>query len=296
MFDVMKSLNRQILRMLPELPANYLIYFRGYRRLLNLKNPQYFGEKIQWLKLYGNLEELKDYVDKYEVRKFVEKTVGKQYLNTLYGVYDSVESIDIKKLPKQFVLKCTNGCGGVYICKDKNILTSQELNKLKDTMRMWLKDDFYKMKKEPQYKNIKNRIIAEQYLEDDSGALRDYKFYCYDGVPYYYAVFTDRYSDKKTEDIYDINGKKLKGVSNGGVKNSDIFISQPDNFNELVEIVKKLASPFQFVRVDFYMVNKKFYFGELTFTDGAGSDPFSPKEFDLEMAKRIKLGRVLIKP
>ena len=46
-------------------------------------------------------------------------------------------------------------------------------------------------------------------------------------------------------------------------------------------------------RVDLYMANNNIYFGELTFTDGAGSDPFTPRSFDLEMAKRIKLGRVL---
>ena len=88
-------------------------------------------------------------------------------------------------------------------------------------------------------------------------------------------------------------GKKLEGILNGGVKNSNYVLPQGDNFPELVEVVKKLAAPFQFVRVDFYMANGKLYFGELTFTDGAGSEPFYPEFFDLEIAKRIKLGRVL---
>ena len=291
MAELMKSLYRGLLRKLPDVPAIYLIYFRGYHKLLNLKNPKYFGEKIQWLKLYGHLEELANYVDKYEVRKYVEKTVGKEYLNDLYGVYDTAEEVEFDKLPKQFVLKCTNGSGAVYICKDKSQLN---ISKIRKEMNRWLKDDFSKMKKEPQYKNVKNRIIAEQYLEDESGALRDYKFYCYDGIPYYYGIFTDRYTDE-TVDMYDMTGKKLIGVLNGGVKNSEKLIPQSDNFPELVEVVKKLSKPFQFVRVDFYMANGKIYFGELTFTDGAGSDPFTPKQFDIEMAKRIKLGDALIK-
>jgi hypothetical protein len=160
-------------------------------------------------------------------------------------------------------------------------------------MKKWLEDDFYKMKKEPQYKNIKNRIIAEEYLEDESGSLRDYKLYCYDGIPYYYGIFTNRFTDE-TIDMYDMSGSKLDGVTNGGVKNSDFTIPQGDKFNELVDVAKKLAEPFQFVRVDFYIANERIYFGELTFTDGAGSDAFYPKSFDLEMAKRIKLGRVLL--
>ncbi len=286
---LLKKFYRGVLRLLPDIPAIYLIYFRGYRKKLNLKEPKYFGEKIQWLKLYGQLEELGEYVDKYEVRKYVEKTVGVQYLNKLYGLYQLPDEINYDKLPERFVLKCTNGSGSVLICKDKNKL---DKIKAKKQMLKWLKDDFYKMKKEPQYRNIKNRIIAEEYLEDETGELRDYKFYCYDGIPYYYGVFSNRYTDE-TVDMYDMEGKKLEGVLNGGVKNSDTILGQPNNFDEICNVVKKLAEPFQFVRVDCYLANGKLYFGELTFTDGAGSDPFTPLEFDLEMAKRIKLGRVL---
>ena len=286
---IAKDLYRSVLRVLPEKPALYLIYFRGYQKILNLKNPQYFGEKIQWLKLYGHLDELSDYVDKYAVREFVAKTVGDKYLNQLYGVYNNPDEIDYEKLPKRFVLKCTNGSGAVLICKDKDNLNKTEAA---ETMNRWLKDDFYKMKKEPQYKNVKNRIIAEEYLEGESGALRDYKFYCYDGEPLYYGVFTDRYTDE-TVDMYDMAGNKLEGIINGGVKNSDYILPQGDNFPEMIEVVRKLARQFQFVRVDLYMANNNIYFGELTFTDGAGSDPFTPRSFDLEMAKRIKLGRVL---
>lgn len=286
---IAKDLYRSVLRVLPEKPALYLIYFRGYQKILNLKNPQYFGEKIQWLKLYGHLDELSNYVDKYAVREFVVKTAGDKYLNQLYGVYNHPDEIDYSKLPQKFVLKCTNGSGAVLICKDKNNLNKEEAAK---TMSKWLKDDFYRIKKEPQYKNIKNRIIAEEYLEDESGALRDYKFYCYDGEPFYYGVFTDRYTDE-TVDMYDMAGNKLEGIINGGVKNSDCILPQGDNFPEMVEFVRKLAKKFQFVRVDLYMTNNNIYFGELTFTDGAGSEPFTPRSFDLEMAKRIKLGRVL---
>lgn len=286
---LLKKIYRGVLRKLPDRPAVYLIYFRGYRGLLDLKNPTHFGEKIQWLKLYGHLEELSQYVDKYEVRKFVEQRVGKQYLNKLYGVYDTAEEVNFDSLPNRFVLKCTNGSGAVLICKDKSKLNQKAAIK---KMKKWLTDDFAKMKKEAQYKNVKNRIIAEEYLEDESGSLRDYKFYCYDGIPYYYGVFTNRYTDE-TVDMYDMSGKKLEGILNGGVKNSDYILPQGPDFPELIEVVKKLAKPFQFVRVDFYMANGHIFFGELTFTDGAGSDPFSPESFDLEMAKRIKLGRVL---
>ncbi|MGJ0841787.1 ATP-grasp fold amidoligase family protein [Clostridium tertium] len=290
MSNTFKKLYRSILCKLPDVPAIYLIYFRGYKKILNLKNPKYFGEKIQWLKLYGNLDKLSQYVDKYEVRKFIKSTIGSKYLNKLYGLYESPEEINFETLPNQFVLKCTNGSGGVLICKDKSKL---DISKAKKEMNKWIQYDFYKMKKEPQYKNIKNRLIAEEYLEDESGSLRDYKFYCFDGKAYYYLVLNDRYAEK-TIDTYDISGNKLEYVKNSGVKTSDYVLPQSENFMELVRVVEKLAKPFQFVRVDFYIVKDKIYFGELTFTDGAGSDPFSPLSFDLEMAKRIKLGKILL--
>lgn len=287
---IAKNLYRSILRILPDRPALYVIYFRGYRKILNLNHPKYLGEKIQWLKLYGHLDELGDFVDKHKVREFVTRTAGEKYLNQLYGVYDRPEDINYDKLPKQFVLKCTNGSGAVLICKDKEQFNKEKAAKI---MNKWLKDDFHRMKKESQYKYVKKRIIAEGYLEDESGALRDYKFYCYDGEPLYYSIFTDRYTDE-TVDTYDMTGKKLD-VINGGVKNSPYVLPQDEYFPEMINLVKILAKPFQFVRVDLYKVNDRILFGELTFTDGAGAEPFTPLSFDLEIAKRIKLGKVLQK-
>ena len=133
-----KDLYRSVLRVLPEKPALYLIYFRGYQKILNLKNPQYFGEKIQWLKLYGHLDELSDYVDKYAVREFVAKTVGdkeriavaeaKELHIPIVAIVDTncdPDEIDYEKLPKRFVLKCTNGSGAVLICKDKDDVVAE---------------------------------------------------------------------------------------------------------------------------------------------------------------------------
>lgn len=289
MNNCVKKIYRGVLRILPTKPALYLIYFRGYKKKLNLKNPKQFGEKIQWLKLYGHLEDLSKYADKYEVRKFVEKTIGKKYLNELYGIYDNVEKIDFNKLPNQFVLKCTNGSGAVIICNDKKIFN---ITNAKKEMNKWLKSNYYKEKKEFQYKNIKNRIIIEKYLEDNSGSLTDYKIYCFDGQPLLYGVFYDRYSDKSI-DFYDVKGNKLKNVNTCHIKNSNKIEKFDSSMKEMMKLASDLSKPFQFVRVDFYKVNNRIIFGELTFTDGAGSDPFFPLEFDRKVANHIKMGRVL---
>lgn len=288
-FNILKKIYRNILRFLPDKIAVYIIYFRGYHRILNLKNPKYWGEKIQWLKLYGELEKLSKYVDKYEVREYVSDIVGEEYLNDLYGVYNSVEEIDFEKLPNKFVLKSTNGSGTVLICKDKEKFNIENAKK---EMKKWLNDDYYKEKKEPQYKNIKNRIIIEKYLENENDSLTDYKFYCFDGKPMWYGIFYDRYTDKSI-DFYDENGKKMDGVNTCHIKNSNKIEAFDDKIKEMMRLSKKLSNIFTCVRVDFYCVDEKIIFGELTFTDGAGSDPWYPINFDLEISSKLQLKHIL---
>lgn len=287
----LKEIYRSFLRILPTKPALYLIYFRGYKKLLNLRNPKYYGEKIQWLKLHGGLEELGNFVDKYEVRKYIAEKIGEKYLIPVIGVYNTVEEINFDLLPEKFVLKCTNGSQSVLVCTDKSNL---DISFAKKQMQKWLDDDFSRMKKEPQYKNVKNRILIEQYMEDDSGELRDYKFYCFNGEPLWYAIFSGRFTDK-TVDTYTIDGTFLPDCKNGGpnVKTSKNPLPKLSNLDEFIELSRKLAEPFTCVRVDFYMVNGRIYFGELTFTDGAGAEPIFPIEkYDIEFGKGVPLSKI----
>lgn len=281
---------RGILRILPTKPALYLIYFRGYKKILDLKNPKTWGEKIQWLKLYGGLEELSPYVDKYEVRNYVKNTIGEEYLNELIGVYDDVESIDFNKLPNKFVLKSTNGSGTVLICNNKE---NFDITKAKKVMKRWLKDkNYYKEKKEFQYKNIKNRIIIEKYLQNKNNSLTDYKFYCFNGKVEYYAIFYDRYTNKSI-DIYDKNNNKIKDAKVCNIPNSNYEIEDYQIIEKMKELSEKLSKIFSCVRVDFYCIDDKPIFGELTFTDGAGSDPWNPMNLDLEFGSYILLKKIL---
>ena len=287
--DIMTNVYRKILRIAPFKLALYIIYFRGYKKILNLKNPKTWGEKIQWLKLYGNLENLSDYVDKYNVRNYIKETVGEKYLNEIYGLYNSPEEIDYSSLPNKFVIKSTNGSGTVMICSDKSKFNIAKANNI---LKKWLKDDYSKEKKELQYKNIKNRIIIEKYLENQNNSLTDYKFYCFKGKVEYYAVFYDRYTNKSI-DIYDKNDNKLKNVKVCNIQNSNYQIEDFKSIKLMKELSEKLSKKFSCVRVDFYCVDNNPIFGELTFTDGAGSDAWNPLDFDLEIASKIPLENVL---
>ncbi len=287
--SIAKKIYRRILRITPMKPALYLIYFRGYKKFLNLKNPKYFGEKIQWLKLYGELEVLSPYVDKYKVRDYIKRVIGEEYLNELYGVYNSPEEIDFNNLPNRFVIKCTNGSGTVIVCDDKN---NFNIEKSVHQMKLWLKDQYHTEKKELQYKNIENRIIVEKYLEDTSGSLTDYKFYCFDGKVKYYAVFYDRFTNKSI-DVYSVEKGKLKNVKVCDIKNSNDLKVDKKSIDKMISFSEQLSKKFSFVRVDFYCIDGHPIFGELTFTDGAGSDPWAPLEFDIEIANQIELKKIL---
>ena len=275
-----------IIRHLPDRLVINIENHRAYGRNLpkQKKDIKYFGEKIQWLKLYGGLEKYNDYVDKYLVRNYITNTIGENHLIPLLGVYDKPDEIEYDKLPNQFVLKINNGSTMNIIVSDK---TKINVKKINNKLKKWLKNDYSKIKKEYQYKNIKRRIICEQYIVDKNNELIDYKFFCFDGEPLFVKADLDRFTEHKV-DFYDMQWNYIN-MQEVPFKNSKERIKKPQNFESMVEIAKKLSKKFQFVRVDLYNVDGKIYFGELTFTPASGKNPFYPLEKDIEIARRIKI-------
>ena len=172
------SLTRRFGQWLPDALYLKLLYYFKLGKRLNLKNPQSFTEKLQWLKLYNRRPEYTSLVDKYEVKRYIEKKIGKEYIIPTLGVWDKFDEINFANLPSRFVLKTTHGGGssGVVICKEKK---SFDMSTARIRINDSMAGDIYRGYREWPYKNVRKRIIAEQYMEDDSGELRDYKFYCF---------------------------------------------------------------------------------------------------------------------
>ena len=170
---------KKLLRILPDKLYIQLQYFYHFYRFANLKNPQTFNEKLQWLKLYDRNPLYTTMVDKYKVKEYVANIIGKEYIIPTLAVYNNVEDIDFDRLPNQFVLKCNHDSGGLVICKDKSKLDKKgAIKKLSKA----LKNNFYYNGREWPYKNVKPCVIAEQYMEDsETEELRDYKFFCFNG-------------------------------------------------------------------------------------------------------------------
>ena len=251
---------------------------------LNLDNPQSYNEKLQWLKLNDIHSEYTQMVDKVEAKKYVASIIGEKYIIPTISVYNNVDEIDFNALPKQFVLKCTHDSGGIVVCKDKALL---EVEKAKRKLKKGWGKNYYKYNREYPYRDVKPRIIAEQYMEDESGyELKDYKFFCFGGEPKLLFVATDRPLDTKF-DFFDLNWNHLPFTN--GHPNNPNPIAKPKNFEEMKDVARKLSQGLPHVRVDLYNVDGNIYFGELTFFHWSGMTPFVPQEWDYKLGELIKL-------
>lgn len=263
-----------------------ILYKRKFGKNLNLEDPKTFNEKMQWLKLYDRNPKYTNMVDKYEAKKYVSNIIGKEYIIPTLGIWDKFEDIDFKKLPNKFVLKPTHTSGNVFICKDKNQI---DYKKLKKGVDKWLKRNYYYTGREWPYKNIKPRIIAETYMKNkDEVGLKDYKFMCFNGKVKCSFVCSNRNSKEGLNvDFYDLNWNKMPFTRH--YPNSKENIKKPINYELMIELSEKLAADIPFVRVDFYEVNGKIYFGELTFYPGSGFEEFYPEEYDKILGDMLKL-------
>lgn len=263
-------------------------FYMGKR--LNLNNPQTYNEKLQWLKLYNRKPEYTMMVDKVKVRDYVADKIGKEYLIPIIGVWNSPDEIDFNKLPNQFVLKCNHNSGtGMCICKDKTQLDFEEVRR---NLQKGLYENYYYLGREWPYKNVQRKIIGEKYMVDESGEeLRDYKVLCYNGEPRLIELHQGRFTDHQSQDYYDINWNKTSISQNGTsvYKATDSTFPKPKNLDIMLDLSRVLAKGIPHVRVDWYLVDGKLFFGELTFFDGSGFDPFDNQEDDLMIGSWIDL-------
>jgi TupA-like ATPgrasp len=282
---------RKAVRALPDGLYLRLRFLLVMKRIPHLRNPRTFSEVIQWLKLHGDLARYAPYADKYQVREYVARTIGSQYLIPLIGVWDEFDQIPWDDLPQQFVLKATHGCGDNFVCRDKSAADPAQV---RQAVTKWMSANFYYEHRESQYRNIVPRLIAEAYLEDDSGDLRDYKFSCFDGVPFLLEVMSNR-GPGLTVNLYDPQWNLLP-VNSRGYSNSLKPLTRPALFDDMLDAVAKLSARFPLVRVDLYYVAEKIYFGELTFTPANGFITYEPKSFNQELRRVLDLSKLTVGP
>lgn len=254
---------------------------------LNLDNPQTYNEKLNWQKVYDHNPLYTIMVDKYAAKDYVARIIGEQYIIPTLGCWGKPEDIDWDALPNRFVLKTNHDSGGVVLVKNKETVNKKNVIRKLDKH---LKSDNYAVTREWPYKNVPRKIIAEEFMEDtNAGELRDYKFFSFDGEVKALFIAQDRgkAGEEVKFDYFDANFNHLDihQYHDAGKK----LPEKPKCFDEMKMLASKLSKGLPQVRVDFYEVNGKVYFGELTFFHHGGIVPFEPEEWDYTFGSWIKL-------
>lgn len=277
-FNILYKVNKELeLKLLFRLKC-------GYK--LNLKNPKTYNEKIQWIKLHDLNPLMPKCCDKYAVREYVESKGCGEILNTLIWEGFNPADIPFDELPDKFVIKVTHGSTFNIICTDKSKLNREEVIR---KCNKWLKAKFLEAYGEWFYGIERPRVIVEKFLDDGTGRLRDYKIYCFNGIPRYIGV--DSGDDSKGthfKDIYDTDWNLIKGYEMA-YPNSGVALEKPEALVDLLKYARILSEDFLHARTDFYIVDGKVVFGEITFSNSAGFGRVAPEEFALKMGAYLKL-------
>lgn len=276
-----------LVRFLPDRQFLELMYLLRMGKKLDLKNPRTFNEKLQWLKLYDRRPEYVRMVDKYEGKQYIVSAIGERYVIPTLGVWNHFDEIDFNTLPNRFVLKCTHDSGGLVICRDKN---SFDFAAARKKIERSLQCNFFWVGREWPYKDVPPRIIAEQYLETDAeNGLQDYKIHSFNGTPKTILVCQDRFSDSGlTEDFFDPQWKHLDDRRMEH-PNAAVPPGRPQLLQEMLQLSEKLSQGFPFMRTDFYEVNGRLYFGELTLYPASGMKRFASEDTDIRWGEWLRL-------
>lgn len=267
-----------------------LMYPLVMEKNIDLEHPQTFNEKIQWLKLNDHRPEYTVLVDKYRVRDYIAKNFGNQYLIPLLGVWEDPDEIDFDTLPEQFVLKCNHNSGlGMCICKNRADLNTEQVRR---NLKKGLKENYYLRGREWPYKNVPRKILCEKYMTAQDGAeIIDYKVHNFNGTPQFILVCSQRFSEKGLcEDFYTIQWDKMD-VKRPETPNSG-EIKKPRNLDKMLEISRQISSGYPFIRTDFYEIDGKLYFGEITLYPASGWAKFDPEEYDMIFGNMLKLPEI----
>jgi len=256
----------------------------GYK--LDWNNIQTFNEKLQWLKLYNKNAFYTNMVDKYEVKKIIENKMGKEYVIPTIGVYNSWDEINFNSLPDKFVIKCTHDSGGVFICTNKEKLNKKSL---RNRINKKLKRNFFYNAREWPYKNVRPRIIIEKYMIDEyTSELRDYKFFCFNGKVKFFKIDFNRFTNHQAN-YYDTDGNLLEFGEKVCPPDFNAKLNMPYNLKKMIKLAEKISHNVPFIRVDFYEINKKIFFGEFTFYPAGGFGKFIPEKWDKIIGDMLEL-------
>jgi len=280
----------KVSHILPDKMYLKIQYYMNIGKKLNIKDPETFNEKLQWLKLYNRNPLFTEMVDKYAVRSFISEKIGEKHLIPLIGAWDRADEIDFDTLPQQFVLKCNHDSGSVVICKNKDALDVDAV--VKKLNKKLSRDMFYWSREWP-YKNIKRKVICEEYMQDQSfDVLNVFKILNFNNGEQIIQVIQNDKTRDESIDYFDSQWTRLDMRQN--FPNSKVPLKKPETLETMLALAKKLSEGFPFLRTDFYEINGQVYFSEFTFFSDAGMCKFTPSDWDMELGNRMDITKITV--
>lgn len=260
--------------------------YRDYcGRMPDLENPVRFSEKLQWLKLNHRTPLQTVLADKYAVRGYLERRGYAGILCQQIACVEDAAEVDFDALPECFVIKAAHASGWNLICSDKSKLDRKHARRL---MGAWLKQSIYWNGREWPYQDIPHRLVIEEYLSDSSGGLRDYKLYCFNGEPRFVQANSGRLLAEHVQNFYSLDWTVLP-FGKDIYPRPDIEIPRPSSLERMIRIARDLSQGHPFLRVDFYDIDGRIVFGELTFYPASGLPDFIPDDQDFICGKMLDL-------
>ena len=281
------NLFRKILTYISPKATSKLNYRMTFGEKLDLKNPKGFNEKLMYIRIYNYDKNplVWKCSDKFELRDYAYSCgLTEKNFPKLYGVYDDAEKIDFTKFPDKFVLKCSHGCGFNYICTDKNVIDE---NKVRKILNKWKKEKFGLISAETQYLHSKRYIYCEEYIENEKNEFpMDYKVYCFNGKAKLVLVCSER-KEKTRLNFFDLDWNEL--MIGKSEYRSNKKIKKPNMLDEMIKLAEKLATPFPFVRIDFYEYKGNVLLGEMTFTPAANCAQYYSKDGNIFLGNMLNI-------
>ena len=265
-----------------------ILHWLRIGKKMDLKNPKTYNEKCNWMKLHYHHPLFTKMVDKYEAKKIVAEKIGEEHVVKCYGVWNHFDEIDFNKLPKQFVLKCTHDSGSVCVVKDKETM---DKDAIRMKMEKGLKRYYFLQERGWPYKDVKPRILAEEYIPSlGKPESIEWKLSCFDGE----VKFSTRCGGiahqalkLRSNDHYDRSWNRMEWYAY--YEPTDQDYPKPPFIEELIKYSEQLSQGIPYLRVDWYVVDNKIFFGEFTFYTWAGFCKFIPEEWNNTLGNWITL-------
>lgn len=259
-------------------------YFVSFNRRLNLEHPESFTEKLQWMKIYDRNPLYTQISDKIRVKDYIRDIIGEEYIISSLGCWDKVEDVQLDKLPERFVIKCTHDCESTLFVDKK----ASNWREIQNSIRSFLRKNYYYVTKEWCYKNIVPKVIVEPFMQDGNGLLWDYKFFCFQGEVKFFKIDFDRFTNHRAN-YYDPSGDYLDFGEAILPRDPEREVKMPDKLSEMIRIAEQLSSGFHFLRVDMYYIDGEIKVGELTVYPGSGLIRYDPEEWDYKIGEYLSL-------